>query len=177
MKKKIIGTTSVYSVGIACERSASAGRHTRREREKAAVRSIASALGIEIGHAPDGAPTMDGGNISVSHSIGLAVVAVDPRRRIGIDAEDWRDALWRVRPKFLAEEEMALFVDEESLLRAWTAKEAVYKAAQSPRPLLTEIICSRDFDGAVARGVRYGLLSWLEGLTRVTLAYLPADES
>jgi len=176
MKTTVIGTTVIYcsSIEQPAQDSLSGGRSTRRSREREAVERIASAAGIEIGHDADGAPIVEGAYVSVSHSMGLAVVAIDRSRPVGIDAEDWRDALWRVRQKFLSEAEINAFADEESLLRAWTAKEAVYKAATAPRPQMLEIECSADMRTATAGGMRYALRSWLEGSTRLTLAY-PED--
>ncbi len=178
MKKIMIGTTAVYCTPIeqpVGDASEARRRDTRRRREREAVGRIAAEAGISIGHDADGAPMADGVFVSVSHSMGLAVVAVDPRRPVGIDAEDWREALWRVRPKFLSETEMERCADADSLLRAWTAKEAAYKAAPAPRPQMSEIECAAGFGSATACGRRYALVSWLEGPTRLTLAY-PADD-
>lgn len=174
MKKLVIGTAAVYIEPIQPGVGAS-HREGRRQREKEAVGRIAQALGISIGHDSDGGPTVDGAYISVSHSMGLAVVAIDPMRPVGVDAEDSRDALWRVRKKFLTERELEEFADEETLLWAWTVKEAVYKAAAKPRPQMTQIECSPSGMMATALGCRYRLHTWLEGSTRVTLAY--PDES
>lgn len=174
MKKTLIGTTAIYIEPI--EPSQANERGTRRRRETEAVGRIARAIGIAISHDHDGAPVTDGAFISVSHSAGLAVVALDAARAVGIDAEDWRDALWRVRPKFLSEAEAERFADADSLLRAWTAKEAVYKALPRPRAQMTEIECEPGLCRARALGHRFALESWLEGATRITLAY-PADDA
>lgn len=174
MKKIELGTTAVYIEPIGASLAAPP-RSCRRQREKEAVRRIACALGIEILHDADGAPAVTGARISVSHSMRLAVVAIDPFHPIGIDAEEWREALWRVRTKFLTKGEICRFVDEGDLLWAWTVKEAVYKAADSPRPQMAEIECSNGKGCAVAQGRRYALRSWMEGNTRLTLAYPCSD--
>lgn len=84
-----------------------------------------------VEHSSDGAPYIPGlkGFLSISHSADKAVVAYSDEKRIGVDIEHWREALRRVIPKFLSEEEIPVYsVSEKLLLRAWTVKEAVYKA-------------------------------------------------
>lgn len=166
MKKISIGTTSVYIEAIA-----PSDRIARRQREREAVGRMASVIGVSIGHNPDGSPTADGVNISISHSARLAVAAIDPHRPVGVDVEECRDALWRVRPKFLTARELEAIDGAEDLLWAWTVKEAVYKASVAPRPQMTQIECFPTENMAQAGGCRYGLHSWLEGNTRITLAY------
>ena len=97
-------------------------------------------------HFPSGAPFLDGENsrISISHTNHLLVVAslpstpeVDlsvfsPRTALGIDAEKAdRTQVLKIREKFLSEEELRLIADSDIInnIVAWTAKEALYKAA------------------------------------------------
>lgn len=103
----------------------------------------------EIGHFPDGAPFLFGipSRISITHTDHLYAVATLPktpeadlarfskRTALGIDAEPLnREQVKRVRERFLSEEEFALVPadDLERLIIAWTAKEALYKAAMTP---------------------------------------------
>lgn len=105
---------------------------SRRQRERDTVLALLrDTLGSDcsLTHDTDGAPQLEGWHISISHSIDLAVVALNRDQRIGVDAETMRDALWRVRPKFLSSTEMEFCDTPRRLLRAWTAKEAAYKAA------------------------------------------------
>ena len=115
-------------------------RHSRREAEKAATVQIVTTLfgpGATVTHTPDGAPLLilpDGAQapeISISHSIRTVALAVGRAgRHIGIDIEQPRQQLVRVAARFLAPEETAIHAaSEENLLRAWTAKEAAFKAA------------------------------------------------
>ncbi|MCM1450996.1 MAG: 4'-phosphopantetheinyl transferase superfamily protein [Clostridium sp.] len=173
MKKKTIGTTTICLAEIAT--SEENRRQSRRDREKDATRRAGEELGVKISHAADGAPACEGFNISVTHSQTVAAVAIDPCRRIGIDAETWREALRRTRPKYLSERELIIFTDESSMLWAWTVKEAVYKAAPSPKPLMTEIECDKDRSVAMAHGQAYDAESWMEGDNMLTLAY-PANK-
>lgn len=123
-----------------------APRRCCRQREKEAVWRLVCALlgeGVEIGHEPTGAPTITGapGIISVSHCRRGAAVAWTPGRAVGVDIETARQQLERVKSRFLCGGEMAAYGGSlDLLLRAWTAKEALYKAALTPGlPLTTGI--------------------------------------
>lgn len=89
--------------------------------------------GVRLVHDADGAPRLVGADaeISISHSRQFAALMVSSEdRRCGVDIEEPRlEQLSRVRSKFLTPEELAAGVD---LLAAWTAKEAVFKAAGTP---------------------------------------------
>ncbi len=130
------GSIAVYAAATA--HFAAAG--TRHEIEQAAKMAIvAEVFGRrELCHRPDGAPLIpgSGASISVSHCQTLVVLAADRLgRNIGIDCETAsRGAqLGRVAAKFLsAAQSLAWGADEKHLLRAWTLKEAFYKAARIP---------------------------------------------
>lgn len=98
-----------------------------RTGEKATVGEMIARLfdGAGLSHTDSGAPFVAGSDrhISVSHGGGYAVVAVSDRN-IGVDIEAPRAQLEKVRRKFMREDDEA-----ESLLHAWTAKEAAFKAA------------------------------------------------
>lgn len=95
-----------------------------------------------IGHAPSGAPFIQGSpaHISISHCADCVVIAVDDCRVVGIDAEVWRPQLLRVACKFLTPAEAARTTSHLDLLCAWTIKEAVYKAAMIPGLSLCDIL-------------------------------------
>lgn len=99
-----------------------------------------------IGHYDNGAPYVYGMDqrISLSHTKGMLVVATLPRTpevdlskfslrtAMGIDVERAdRAKVLDVREKFLSEAELAMIDanDIEDNIIAWTAKEAMYKAA------------------------------------------------
>lgn len=111
----------------------------RTEREHAAVGAIiARFFGVDarVGHRDSGAPYLVGRediSLTVSHSRDYAAIAFSTRRTIGVDIEQWREQLLRVAPRVLSESEMAVYsVSSDLLLRAWTMKEALYKAALTP---------------------------------------------
>lgn len=112
---------------------------TCTEREHAAVRAIiARFFGTDaiVGHRDTGAPYLVGRediNLTVSHSRDYAAVAFSAAHTVGVDIEQWREQLVRVAPRVLSESEMAVYgASSDLLLRAWTMKEALYKAALTP---------------------------------------------
>ena len=103
-----------------------------------------------IGHFPNGAPFIDGASyrISITHTKDFFAVASLPktpevnlevfntRSALGIDAEPLdRKQVIKVRTKFLSQEELALIPEEDVIanILAWTAKEALFKAALSKK--------------------------------------------
>lgn len=148
------------------------GARSRRDCEQAAVRElIAEAFGPDtlLGHTPEGAPFIVGQpdtKISISHSGTVCLLAVghSPYINIGVDIESLRPQLLKVAPRFLSVDEKRradAAPDEDSLLqlllKLWTAKEAVYKAALTPGLPLTEITVSPTFTTATARGTEFSL--------------------
>lgn len=109
---------------------------TRSERERLAVHAALNSLldgeDFHYAHRPSGAPYLEGRpelSISVSHSLTLAAVAL-ANGPVGIDIEQPRPQLQRIARRFLSDHEQANFGESvEKLLRAWTAKEAIFKAA------------------------------------------------
>lgn len=102
----------------------------------------------ELGHFPNGAPFLFGQTtrISLTHAGHLLAVATLPktpeadlahfaqRTALGIDAErNDRQQVLKVRDRFLSEAEKELVPADniEANIIAWTAKEALYKAAMT----------------------------------------------
>ena len=128
-------------------------RANRRDAEHTAVASlVAAAFGPQarLLHKQSGAPYILTGNngeilhsVSISHCRDTAMLAVAPEgTAIGIDCEHFRKALRNVAPRVLSADELPGWTaTDELLLRAWTIKEAVYKAAGKPGlPLADGII-------------------------------------
>lgn len=84
-------------------------------------------------HHPSGAPYIygDSRSISVSHCRSHAAIALSNTHIVGIDIENWREQLVRVAPRILSAEELTIYASPGLLLRSWTLKEALYKAALS----------------------------------------------
>ncbi len=167
METKRIGDTLLAWMPIADHEP---GR--RRAAEQQAVAQLLRELGHDsaaLGHTPEGAPTLPGCHISISHSRRLAIAALNAERAIGIDAEEERATLRKVKQKFVsaAEEKWAADAD---LLRLWTVKEAVYKAAATRGLAFTAIDTSPTWATASANGLTYDLIFLQLGETMVCLS-------
>ena len=119
------------------------GEKRRAERE-AVLKLVHEAFGPEVGytHDADGAPVVEGVDsyISVSHCSYRAVLAVRNEGHVGVDIERFRPQLRRIARKFLTDAESAVTpLTDEALLRLWTAKEAVFKAASDPSLTVSRI--------------------------------------
>ncbi len=130
IKHLILAGTDVYVTPFTAEEE-EAGQLTA---QKMAVRRLLiNAFGkdAELRHHADGAPYIEGCGrwISLSHCRGYAALATGGSARIGVDIETPRATLRRVTRKYLSDEEMRFTVTDTDLLRAWTIKEALYKAA------------------------------------------------
>jgi phosphopantetheinyl transferase len=98
-----------------------------------------------IAHLPSGAPVLQGvagaGAISITHSRRSLLIAVTHAAvLLGIDAEtaDRLNQLQRIAPRFLAAEQQD-WLAPTHILRAWTIKEALYKAVGLEGWALTDI--------------------------------------
>ena len=111
----------------------------------------------EIGHFASGAPFLRGSDqrISISHTRNMLVVATlpptpdsdlksfSPEAALGVDVEEAdRNQVLRIRSRFLNDDELRMITDTDVLanITAWTAKEALYKAAMSPDPYFRKSI-------------------------------------
>lgn len=107
---------------------------TRREAELAAERLLLP--GLRVAHTPAGAPVLaddPARHISISHSRTHLAVALSTAGPVGIDIETPRPQLQRVAPRVLSAAELEAYgAEPDGLLRAWTLKEALYKAALTP---------------------------------------------
>ena len=80
-------------------------------------------------HDPQGNPRLPGSDIhiSISHTRGMVVVALNDDHPIGIDIEHEGRSAMRVRLRFLHGDELEQITSPAEVLLAWTAKEAIYK--------------------------------------------------
>jgi len=112
------------------------GGGSRREREReitGRLLEMAAGRPANILHRPDGAPYPDGlpFHISISHSRHIAALLWSDAPGYGIDVEESRPGqLERVAPRVMTENEIRHYsARPDGLLRAWTLKEAAFKAA------------------------------------------------
>lgn len=72
--------------------------------------------------------------ISISHTQGYASVIIHPNRTVGVDIEQCREKIFRVKHKFLSTYELA-HVDLQEELKyltlLWSAKETLYKLSEN----------------------------------------------
>lgn len=108
----------------------------RRENELAAVGELLAAVAgrpVEILHHKDGSPYPAGLplHISISHSQHLAALLWSENPGYGVDVEENRtQQLERVAPRVMSVDELEYYGRlTHGLLRAWTLKEAAFKAA------------------------------------------------
>lgn len=148
----------------------------RRQRERDTVALLLRRMLMQearLTHAPDGAPLLEGWNISISHSRILAVVALDAEHHVGIDAEEMRPQLLRIKERFLSPAELEVFTTPDQLLTAWTVKEAVFKIAGAAAvEFRSAIAIAPDMLTADCLGRTYAIHSFDRGDTRISLSTL-----
>ncbi len=108
---------------------------------------------VSIAHDENGAPMLVGaqGHISISHSATEIAIAINTHCPIGIDIENWRDQLTKVKSRFLSQQEIDIYSTPQLMLQAWTIKEALYKVAQTPGiSLADDIILPSDVNNNIA---------------------------
>lgn len=136
-------------------------RSARREAERETVAHLineAFGPGARLSHDENGRPYLEGIPgiyISISHSAEECLLAVS-NRPVGIDIEAPREQLQRIAAKFLTPAEQSRGPhDIGVLLRYWTAKEAVFKCADIPSLVISEIELTPDLSHATARMEQY----------------------
>lgn len=166
---------TIYSVALSPH-----GRN-RRQAEAEAIRQLTlHVFGPEASYAHNehGAPLIEGAEgqfVSVSHCADLCVLAVRPEGAVGVDVELWRDQLSRVAARFLDEAELELYAcSEEALLKCWTAKEAVFKAAADPSLTISQVRVCLDSSTAVSKnsGRRFRI-EFSEAMPRIVAVAVP----
>jgi phosphopantetheinyl transferase len=128
----------------------------RRKREIVASHLLIKEIlgeNVSIAHDQNGAPILVGAQeyISISHSATEIAIAINPHCPIGIDIENWRDQLIKVKSRFLSQKEMEVYATPQLMLKAWTIKESLYKVAQVPGiSLADDIILPSDGNDNIA---------------------------
>ncbi len=80
---------------------------------------------LVIDHDEDGAPLVEGFNISISHTRGWAAMIMSEHHRNGVDIEYVSDRVNRIVSRFMCEEEQQDTLNGRII--TWCAKEAAYK--------------------------------------------------
>ncbi len=101
---------------------------------------------IELHHAPNGAPFIDQGHISISHTHTYIAIALHTTCKVGVDIETIGSRAPRVAPRFLSADELAAIPTDDTSARstaihlAWSIKEAVFKVFPSAVEFSKDII-------------------------------------
>ena len=84
-----------------------------------------------IKYNKNGAPIIDKGFISISHTKNIVGIAYNKNHVVGLDIEYERDNIKKISPKFLSEKEITdLTVDSNfEVTKIWSFKEVLYKIA------------------------------------------------
>lgn len=133
--------------------------------ENEAVRKmLCDILGAEpdLAHNADGKPVIDGYEISISHTRGLAAVMLAKGHRVGVDVEYDSPRVGKIASRFLRPDENAPTLRLQLL--HWCAKEAVFK-----------LFSEHDLTYQQMRVVDVGADSmevWAEGCGTVSCNYL-----
>ncbi len=102
---------------------------TQRLREKLTEYVLLSELanqdGLVIGHDEDGAPLVEGFNVSISHTKGWAAMILSKWHRSGVDIEYVSDRVNKIVSRFMRDDEPQDTLNERII--TWCAKEAAYK--------------------------------------------------
>ena len=104
-------------------------RSDARKLEKLAVYSLLFMMtgdtNLRISHNEAGKPSVNGWNISISHTKGYAAVILSKDKNVAIDIEHISPRVYKIADRFVRTDEDASTL--ESLLLHWSAKETIYK--------------------------------------------------
>ena len=98
----------------------------------------------------------DNRNISISHSDNVVTILISPNKGIGIDVERINNKVNSIKSKFLNQKEinyLSGYEESRNLTRAWTAKEAIYKALRMPGIIFSENILIEEFNNESTTGI------------------------
>ncbi|MBC8297878.1 MAG: 4'-phosphopantetheinyl transferase superfamily protein [Pelagibacterales bacterium] len=98
----------------------------------------------------------DNRNISISHSESIATILISEKKGIGIDIERINKKVHSIKSKFLNQKEINYLRGEEEtrmLTKAWTAKEAIYKALRKPGIIFSRNILLEEFNNEAKSGI------------------------
>ncbi|MGZ3883892.1 MAG: 4'-phosphopantetheinyl transferase family protein [Bacteroidia bacterium] len=130
--RKISESSSLALLDLALY-AAQEGLSAKRDIERNGTLFLLKALlnePVELAYNAEGKPYLAGSglHISISHSHDRLAVIADTRGPTGIDIEQIRDKVLRIRTKFLNRKELKCAGDNvEKLITYWACKEALYK--------------------------------------------------
>ena len=103
----------------------SASRLKEKLTTYALIKELTGLDSLELSYASSGKPLLDGFEISISHTIGWAVVVLSRNTPVAVDIEYRSDRVTRITDRFIRADEDKSSVDIQ--LINWSAKETMYK--------------------------------------------------
>lgn len=91
----------------------------------ALIKELTGLDSLELSYASSGKPLLDGFEISISHTIGWAVVVLSRNTPVAVDIEYRSDRVTRITDRFIRADEDKSSVDIQ--LINWSVKETMYK--------------------------------------------------
>ena len=128
-------------------------RSSNRKMEFVAARILRNRIfGLKhIHYLSDGSPYIEDEKfISISHSKGVAALAVNEFHKIGLDIETPRNKILQLMDKFLSEQEKNNFdiTNPKEVTKLWSVKESFYKLANRKKiHFKSELCIEKDSDG------------------------------
>ncbi len=98
----------------------------------------------------------DNRNISISHCEDIVTILISENKGIGIDVERINNKVHSIKSKFLNQKEinyLSGYEESRNLTKAWTAKEAIYKALGMPGIIFSENILIEEFNNESKTGI------------------------
>lgn len=130
----------------------------------------------------NGAPFLvsKSGFISVSHTNTQVAVAFNPNVALGIDSQPINSKIENLQHKFLNEYEIELSQNNiDTLTKAWTIKEAVYKLVNQKGLALKDIEIQRfidhNFTSILVNNIKINTYSIIENNTFLSVAFFSED--
>ena len=103
----------------------SASRLKEKLTTYALIKELTGLDSLELSYASSGKPLLDGFEISISHTIGWAVVVLSQNTPVAVDIEYRSERVTRITDRFIRADEDKSSVDIQ--LINWSAKETMYK--------------------------------------------------
>jgi len=111
---------------------------------------------LKVSYKEDIPILSDNRNISISHSGQIVAILISKDIGIGVDVERITEKVNSIKSKFLNQQEINYLTsaeDTRNLTRAWTAKEAIYKAVRKDGISFSENILLEEFNNEAKSGI------------------------
>ncbi len=110
---------------------------------------------LKVSYKDDMPFLSDNRSISISHSEEMVAILISKQNGIGVDVQKINKKIDSIKSKFLNQKEISYLSGDgetRNLTRAWTAKEAIYKALRKPGIIFSENILLEEFNSEAKSG-------------------------